>query len=80
MIYIDDKIEKLISIAEEQIKKQFEKIDKIAQKNSLKVLNAFQNNKVAEVHFQSTTGYGYGDIGRDTIEKYIVIYSKQKIV
>lgn len=69
MIYIDDKIEKLISIAEEQIKKQFEKIDKIAQKNSLKVLNAFQNNKVAEVHFQSTTGYGYGDIGRDTIEK-----------
>ena len=73
MIYIDDKIEKLISIAEEQVKKEFVKIDKIAQKNILKVLNAFQNNKVSEIHFQSTTGYGYGDIGRETIEK---IYSE----
>ena len=66
-------IENLVNIAEGQVKEEFEKIDKIAQKNSLKVLNAFQNNKVAEVHFQSTTGYGYGDIGRDTIEK---IYSE----
>ena len=73
MINIDEKIENLVNIAEEQVKEEFEKIDKIAQKNSLKVLNAFQNNKVAEVHFQSTTGYGYGDIGRDTIEK---IYSE----
>ena len=73
MINIDEKIENLVNIAEEQVKEDIEKIDKIAQKNSLKVLNAFQNNKVAEVHFQSTTGYGYGDIGRDTIEK---IYSE----
>lgn len=73
MINIDEKIENLVNIAEGQVKEEFEKIDKIAQKNSLKVLNAFQNNKVAEVHFQSTTGYGYGDIGRDTIEK---IYSE----
>lgn len=73
MVYIDEKIENLINIAEEQVKKEFVKIDKIAQKNSLKVLNAFQNNKVSEIHFQSTTGYGYGDIGRETIEK---IYSE----
>ena len=73
MINIDEKIENVVNIAEEQVKEEFKKIDKIAQKNSLKVLNAFQNNKVAEVHFQSTTGYGYGDIGRDTIEK---IYSE----
>ena len=73
MIKIDERIENLVNIAEGQIKEEFKKIDEIAQKNSLKVLNAFQNNKVAEVHFQSTTGYGYGDIGRDTIEK---IYSE----
>ena len=34
----------------------------------MKVLNAFHNNRISDVHFGSTTGYGYGDIGRDTIE------------
>ncbi len=68
MINLDEKILKLANEAENQVKEEFEKIDKIAFKNSLKVLNAFQKHKVAEVHFQETTGYGYGDIGRDTIE------------
>ena len=68
MINLDEKILKLANEAENQVKDEFEKIDKIAFQNSQKVLNAFQKNKVAEVHFQETTGYGYGDIGRDTIE------------
>lgn len=55
--------------AENEIKKQFEEIDKIKEKNSLKVLMAFQKNNISDMHFGSTTGYGYGDIGRDTIEK-----------
>ena len=44
-------------------------IDKRCEKNSLNVLKAFQNNRISDVHFGTTTGYGYGDIGRDTIEK-----------
>ena len=44
------------------------KIDKIKEENSLKVLKAFQNNQISEMHFNSTTGYGYGDVGRDAIE------------
>ena len=48
---------------------RFQKIDKIAEYNQLKVVSAFQKNKVAEEHFNTTTGYGYNDIGRDTLEK-----------
>ena len=44
------------------------KIDKICELNSLKVLDAFQKNKLSENHFNSTTGYGYNDYGRDNLE------------
>lgn len=46
----------------------FKQVDSVCEYNSLKVISAFQKNKVSEVHFNSTTGYGYNDIGRDTIE------------
>jgi cystathionine beta-lyase family protein involved in aluminum resistance len=48
---------------------RFQKIDKIAEYNQLKVLSAFRKNKVSEAHFTPTTGYGYNDLGRDTLEK-----------
>ena len=51
------------------LSQRFQKIDKIAEYNQLKVVSAFQKNKVAEAHFITTTGYGYNDIGRDTLEK-----------
>ena len=51
---------------------EFTKIDKICQLNSLKVLTAFHENRVSEIHFNSTTGYGYNDMGRDVIEKVFV--------
>ena len=51
------------------LSQRFQKIDKIAEYNQLKVVSAFQINKVAEEHFNTTTGYGYNDIGRDTLEK-----------
>ena len=54
---------------EEEIREQIDKVSKVCEYNSLKVLSAFQRNRVSDVHFGSTTGYGYGDIGRDTIEK-----------
>lgn len=66
---ISEKIEKLAMEAEANLKDEFAKIDLACTKNSIKVLNAFQKHKIAEVHFGSTTGYGYDDIGRDTIER-----------
>ncbi len=62
-------IDKIIKQAESSIKEEFEKIDELCYKNSQKVLNAFRKNKISEAHFTETTGYGYDDIGRDTIEK-----------
>ena len=51
------------------LKEQFSKIDEICESNTAKVLHAFWENHVSESHFASTTGYGYDDLGRDTIEK-----------
>lgn len=65
---IKEKVVKLVLKAEEELKEQFKNIDDVCQYNSLKVLNAFHKNQISEVHFNSTTGYGYGDIGRDAIE------------
>ena len=53
----------------DRVKEQFEYIDEVAEYNQLKVLNAFTKNKVAEAHFYGTSGYGYDDLGRETIEK-----------
>lgn len=65
---IDEKIISLVSGVDEQIKEELSKIDDICTFNSFKVLNAFQKYQISDTHFNSTTGYGYGDIGRDTIE------------
>ena len=54
---------------EKECQDTFEKIEQIEEYNSLKVLRSFQRNRISDIHFGSTTGYGYGDIGRDTIEK-----------
>ena len=48
---------------------RFEEIDKNADYNQMKVIKAMQDNKVAEMHLSGTTGYGYNDDGRDTLEK-----------
>ena len=69
MFEIDNKLIKLSKEVEGEIKKEVERVNSDCMYNSMKVLKAFQNNKVSDVHFGSTTGYGYGDIGRDTIEK-----------
>lgn len=66
---IDEETENLAKQAELEIKEQIDKIDRICEINSMKVLKAFQDNNISDMHFNSTTGYGYNDIGRDTIEK-----------
>ncbi len=50
-------------------KNQFDKIDKITEYNQLKVQKAFIDNNISETHFVSSTGYGYGDRGRETLDR-----------
>ncbi|MFC2477146.1 MAG: aminotransferase class I/II-fold pyridoxal phosphate-dependent enzyme [Catonella sp.] len=47
---------------------RFKKVDETAEVNQLKVLKAMQKNKVSDIHFASSSGYGYNDIGRETLE------------
>ena len=75
---IDEKVIELSIKVEKDIQDEFKKIDEICFNNSLKVLNAFHKHQVNEVHFNMTTGYGYGDIGRDTIEEvYSTIFNSE---
>lgn len=53
---------------EDQLKERFGELDRVAELNQLKVLRAMHANKIAEAHLEGTTGYGYGDIGREAIE------------
>ena len=66
---ISKEVEDLANISEKEVENVFREINKTCEKNSLKVLKAFQSNNLSEIHLGSTTGYGYNDIGRDTIEK-----------
>ena len=66
---ISNELENLAIETEAELKNIFKEIDDRCTKNSLKVLLAFQKNRISDMHFGSTTGYGYNDIGRDTIEK-----------
>ena len=59
----------LSETVEKRIKPRFEEIDRIAEKNTLKVMQAFQDNKVSESCFAGTSGYGYDDLGRDVLDK-----------
>ena len=64
-----------IKNAERQLRPFFQEIEEIGLKNSKKVMDAFRENHLSESHFSSTTGYGYNDMGRDTIERiYATIF------
>lgn len=65
---ISDKIIELSEQVEKEINPVFKKIDEVCEYNTIKVLKAFQDKHISDMHFGSTTGYGYGDIGRDTTE------------
>lgn len=60
---------KSIDKIEEEISDVFKKINEIAFINSQKVIEAFWKENISESHFMSSTGYGYGDIGRDALER-----------
>lgn len=66
---IDTRIEKKSDLALKKCEPQFKKIDEITEYNQLKVQHAFISHGVSETHFGISTGYGYGDRGRDTLDE-----------
>lgn len=62
-------LDKIIKETEKDIEKELRKLDKLCLLNSQKVIKAFKECNVSEIHFNSTTGYGYGDLGREKIEE-----------
>lgn len=70
---LSDEVLKLGEEAENALSERFAEIDAVAEYNQMKVLHAMQECRVAEQHFATSTGYGYNDDGRDTLEK---VYAK----
>lgn len=66
---IDQKLQALDKKANQALKDVFSQIDETTRYNQLKVLSAFIKNGVSESHFGTSTGYGYGDRGRETLEQ-----------
>lgn len=66
---INKKIIDLCISTEDEVQLQFKKIDEVSEFNQYKVLNAMQKNRLSDTHFNYSTGYGYGDVGRDTLDK-----------
>ncbi|MFC7392637.1 aminotransferase class I/II-fold pyridoxal phosphate-dependent enzyme [Scopulibacillus cellulosilyticus] len=62
------KLQEVVIDIEKQIAQVFQDIDHMIEKNQFKVLKSFQKHQVTDAHFHGTTGYGYDDFGRDTIE------------
>lgn len=64
----NDKTFELLEATMKDIKNEFKYYDEIREFNQIKVLNAFQEERISDTHFTNSTGYGYGDIGRDTLD------------
>jgi len=75
---ISKQVYELCQQIEDSLQERFEEIDQITEYNQLKVLHAFQKHHLSEAHFAPTTGYGYNDIGRETLEKvYATIFQTE---
>lgn len=66
---VSDKILSLMREAESECAPYIKRVEEISQYNALKVLNSFEKHKVSEQHLGITTGYGYDDVGRDTLDE-----------
>lgn len=66
---ISEQVLGIIDEAERQCREEFEAIEEMGSLNQLRVMRAFYNHRVSEAHFAATTGYGYDDLGRDTLDK-----------
>ncbi len=70
---ISEKVLNYAKDIEASLKERFEEIDANAEYNQMKVIKAMQEARVSDIHFAATTGYGYNDLGRDTLEE---VYAK----
>ena len=67
--------------AEARIRPVFDQIDRVAQENTRKVMEAFQDHRVSEACFAGTTGYGYDDLGRETLDRiYAQIFGTEAAI
>lgn len=66
---IPTEIERLAEVCEAQLAARFAEIDRVARGNTKRVMEAFQEFRVSEACFAGTTGYGYDDLGRETLDK-----------
>lgn len=66
---INDRVIELYERALKDVEKQFAAYNEIREYNQLKVLNALQEERISDSHFTNSSGYGYGDIGRDALDK-----------
>jgi cystathionine beta-lyase family protein involved in aluminum resistance len=69
LLHLEAELVKLDRIVVQDIKGQFEKVDRIRLYNQAKVLKAMQEENLSDSHFAGTTGYGYGDTGREIIDR-----------
>ncbi|MBQ5583686.1 MAG: methionine gamma-lyase family protein [Ruminiclostridium sp.] len=77
-LQISDHVRAIGAQAQAALTEQFARIDEIADFNTQKVLSAFQKHRVADTYFQSTTGYGYDDLGREKLgEIYADIFGTE---
>ncbi len=75
---MNERIKEIISSSENQAAEIFKKVEEIAYENQKKVLNAFQQYKISLRHFSQTTGYGYGDDGRDILNRlYATVFEAE---
>ncbi len=65
---ISNQVLSVSNAVEKDLERRFREIDRIAEANQLKVLHAMQVHRLSDMHFNQTNGYGYNDIGRDTLE------------
>lgn len=66
---VDSHILDIFSCARDDCQPHFALIDEISAYNQLKVLRAFQHNNISDFHLNGSTGYGYGDTGRESLER-----------
>lgn len=69
ILNINDKVFDFCNGIWDGLKDRFDEIDRVSELNQLKVLKAFQNNRISDAHLTGSNGYGYTDIGRDSLEK-----------
>ncbi len=66
---IKPRVHEMAKLAEARCRSRFAEIDRVAQINTCRVMEAFQDHRVSDSCFAGTTGYGYDDLGRDTLDK-----------